>query len=254
MSRVSISVIIMARNEEANIVEAIKSVPFASQIVVADTGSSDNTIILARNAGAETHSIEFDGYGPSKNLALAFASCDWVLSIDADERVSPELAESIIKIVDDPNSLNGYSICRLTYFLGKPIRHSGWFPEYVLRFFKRGKGAFSSRLVHEGVKVDGSQGKLSGLLYHYSYKTLESYIDKLNIYSTLNAQELHKSGKRSNLLDIIFHPPATFIKMYLIKFGFFDGFNGLVLALLSSFHTLIKYIKLRELHKQGSGK
>jgi glycosyltransferase involved in cell wall biosynthesis len=242
-----ISAVIMARNEEDNIREAIESVSFAAQIVVADTGSSDRTMEVARRAGAETHSIPFDGYGASKNRALAFGRCSWILSIDADERVSPELAGSIAEAVRKEGGMDGYSICRLTYFLDKPIRHSGWFPDYVLRLFRNGRGRFNDRLVHEGVRIDGKTGKLDGLLYHYSYRTLEDYLAKMNVYSSLNAREMHESGKQYRPLDLVVHPPAVFFKMYFQKAGFLDGFHGFLLAGLSSFHVMIKYLKLREL-------
>jgi glycosyltransferase involved in cell wall biosynthesis len=240
----------MARNEESNIAEAIKSVAFAAQIVVADTGSGDQTMEVARAAGAEVHSIEFDGYGTSKNRALQFAGCDWVLSIDADERVSPELARAIISVISRDGEFDGFEVNRLTYFLGQPVMHSGWHPDYVLRLFRNGKGRFSERLVHEGVEVDGKTARLDGLLYHHSYRTLDSYLEKMNIYSGLNARELYNSGARFHLLDIIIHPLGTFIKMYILKRGFLDGLNGLFLAGLSSFHVMIKYLKLRELGRK----
>jgi glycosyltransferase involved in cell wall biosynthesis len=252
MRKPTISAVIMARNEEENIVEAIASLNFASQIVVADTGSHDKTMDLARQAGAEVHSIFFDGYGASKNRAIEHCTGDWIFSLDADERVSPELAESIVKTIENEPRYNGYKVSRLTYFLGKPVRHSGWYPDHILRFFKNGKGKFSERLVHESVRIDGQIGKLEGLLFHYSYKTLESYLEKLNIYSSMNAQELHRSGKSSHLIDILFHPPATFLKMYIFHAGFLDGFDGFLLAGLSSFNVFLKYVKLRELGRKGS--
>jgi glycosyltransferase involved in cell wall biosynthesis len=251
MTAPSISAVIMARNEEANIADAIATVSFASQVVVADTGSRDRTMDLARVAGAEVHSIAFDGYGTSKNRALAFARCEWVLSMDADERISPELARAVVKAVSGECGYDGFMINRLTYFLGKPVRHSGWYPGFVLRLFRNGKGRFTNRLVHEGIRVDGATSRLDGLLYHYSYRTLDSYLEKMNIYSTLNAEELFNSGRRFHALDLVIHPPATFVKMYFLKLGLLDGFNGLVLAGLSSFHILIKYLKLRELSRTG---
>jgi glycosyltransferase involved in cell wall biosynthesis len=245
----SISVVIMARNEEANIIDAISSVSFASQVVVADTGSRDRTIELARSAGAEIYSIDFDGYGASKNRALQFCRCEWVLSIDADERVSPELAGAIAAAISSDCIYDGFLINRLTYFLGKSVRHSGWYPDYLPRLFRNGKGKFSERLVHEGIEVDGKTSRLGGLLYHYSYKTLESYLEKMNVYSSLNARETFESGRRYHALDLIARPIAAFMKMYFLKLGFLDGFNGFLLARLSSFHVYVKYIKLRELCK-----
>jgi glycosyltransferase involved in cell wall biosynthesis len=247
MNEPLISAVIMARNEEANIADAVASVWFAAQIVVADTGSGDSTIDIARKAGAEVHSIPFDGFGTSKNRALEFCRCEWILSLDADERVSPELAKNISEQLSEPSDYDGFAFSRLTYFLGKPVWHSGWQPDYILRLFRQGKGRFSDRLVHEGVLVNGRAGRLDGLLYHYSYPTLEKYFEKMKVYSSLNAQELLNSGRRFHWFDPLIHPPATFFKMYILKLGFLDGVNGLLLAGLSSFHIVKKYLKLREL-------
>ncbi len=252
MTRPQISAVIMARNEEKNIVEAIASLSFASQIVVADTGSRDKTMELAGGAGAEVHGICFDGYGASKNRALEFARFEWIFSLDADERVSPELAKSIMVTIDKGPSYDAYAVSRLTYFLGKPMRHSGWYPDYVVRLFRKAK--FNERLVHESIQVDGAIGKLDGLIYHYSYPDLESYLEKMNVYSTLNAEELHYQGKNGRIWDMLIHPPATFLKMYIIKAGFLDGYRGLLLAALSSYHVLVKYAKLRQLDHKDSRK
>jgi glycosyltransferase involved in cell wall biosynthesis len=251
MNKPSISAVIMARNEEKNIEDAIASLTFASQIVVADTGSKDRTMELANKAGAEVHSIYFDGYGASKNRALEYCHNDWIFAMDADERVSPELAAEIVQAAGENDSVNGYQVCRLSYFLGQPIRHSGWYPDFVLRFFRRGKGQYSCRLVHEKIELTGRIGKFKGLLFHYSYRDLDSYLEKMNIYSTMNAQELYKNGKKCGLMAMTFHPPATFIKMYILKAGFLDGYRGLLLAALSTFHVFTKYAKLRELAKRG---
>ena len=251
MNRPRISAVIMARDEARNIEAAIESLKFAEQIVVADTGSSDNTIELARDGGAEVHSIDFDGFGNSKNRALEFCKGDWIFFLDADERVSPELADSIVEGVVNNSEFDGFAVNRLSYFLGKPVRHSGWYPDYVLRLFKKDRGQFSNRLVHEGVELKGAAGKLEGLLYHYSYENLDQYIKKLNFYSRLNAEEMYKSRRKWHFRDLIVHPAATFIKMYILKAGLLDGVNGFLLAILSSYHVFIKYAKLRQLYRQA---
>jgi glycosyltransferase involved in cell wall biosynthesis len=244
MSNVKISAAIIARNESENIPDAIKSLDFVDQIVVADTGSADDTMEIARNLGAEVHRVEFEGFGKTKNKALGYCSGDWILFIDADERVTPELAKQIKNIDCSNNAPAGFEINRLTYFLGKPIRHSGWYPDYILRFFKRGNGRFTSNLVHEQVAVEGPVHKLDGLLLHYSYKDIEQYLDKMNEYSSLSAREMHEKGKRFNPLDPLIRPGLIFIKMFIFKAGFLDGFHGFILAVLSSYHVFIKYIKL----------
>ncbi len=251
MNRPRISAVIMTRDEARNIEAAIESLRFAEQIVVADTGSNDNTIEIARHAGAEVHSIEFDGFGSSKNRALEFCDGDWIFFLDADERVSPELARSIEGSVVNDSGYDGYTVNRLSYFLGKPVMHSGWYPDYVIRLFRKGRGKFSDRLVHEGVELNGPAGKLDGLLYHYSYENLDQYIAKLNVYSRLNAEEMYKKGRKWHFRDLIVHPAATFVKMYILKAGFLDGINGFLLAILSSYHVFVKYAKLRQLYRQA---
>ena len=251
MNKPLISAVIMTRDEAKNIQGAIESLGFAQQIVVADTGSSDNTIELARNAGAEVYSIDFDGFGSSKNRALEYCSGDWIFFLDADERVSPELAKSISRNVVGNSEFDGYAVNRLSYFLGKPVRHSGWHPDYVLRLFKKGCGKFSDRLVHEGIELKGAAGKLEGLLYHYSYVNLDQYIEKLNVYSRLNAEEMYKNSRKWHFWDLVIHPAGTFIKMYILKAGFLDGVSGFVLAILSSYHVFVKYAKLRQLYREA---
>ena len=171
--------------------------------------------------------------------------------MDSDERISPQLAESIIEKIDHDSACDGYLVNRLTYFLGKPVRHSGWFPDYVLRLFKRNKGKFSDRLVHEKVEVDGSVGRLDGLLYHYSYRNLHQYIEKMNDYTSMNAKGTFRRGRRAGLFDLFLHPWSTFVKMYLLKAGFLDGVNGFILAVLSSYHVFVKYAKLRQISKKA---
>jgi glycosyltransferase involved in cell wall biosynthesis len=247
MSRSKISAALIARNESANISEAIKSLSFADQIVVADTGSTDDTVEIAQRLGAEVHSVEFEGFGKTKNRALDFCRGDWVLFIDADERVTTELADKVLNTAGNESATSGFLINRLTYFLGKPVRHSGWYPDYVLRFFKRQNGKFSINLVHECVEVDGTVGKLEGLLLHYSYRSLDQYLDKLNEYSSLSAKEMFENGKKFNILDLLFRPISTFFKMFVFKAGFLDGLNGFILAVLSSYHVFVKYAKLHNM-------
>lgn len=248
MNDVRISAVIITRNEQANITAAIESLKFADQIVVADTLSDDSTVEIARRAGAEVFEIPFEGYGAAKNKALEFCRGDWIFSLDADERVTPELAQNLMNAVKNDNGIGAYAVNRLTYFLGRPVRHSGWFPDYVVRFFKRGH-RFSEKQVHESLENATNAGKLPGLLLHYSYTDLDQYIEKLNSYTTLNAREMFGAGRKSNLLDMIIHSAATFFKMYVFKAGFLDGSTGFVLAILSSYHVFIKYAKLRQLTK-----
>lgn len=244
MNAVKISAAIIARDEADNISDAIKSVSFADQVVVGDTGSVDNTAEIARAAGAEVYNVSFEGFGNTKNKTFEFCRGDWIISIDADERVTPELAGNIQHLIADGPRCEGYLINRLTYFLGKPVRHSGWYPDFLPRLFKKGRGRYSSNLVHEIMEIDGDVEKVDGLLLHYSYKSLDRYLDKLNEYSSLSAREMLERGRKFNPLDLIFRPPLVFFKMYVSKAGFLDGFNGFILAVLSSYHVFVKYARL----------
>ena len=246
MNRIRISAVIITSNEEDNIAAAIDSVGFADQIVVADSSSTDDTVRIARETGAEVYDIPFDGFGAAKNKALEFCRGDWIFSLDADERVSSDLVENIIKAIKDDNKFDCYAVNRLSYFLGKPVRHSGWFPDYVVRLFRRGL-KFSESRVHESVETNGEIGRLGGYLHHYSYRNLDQYIDKLNVYTRLNAVEMYERGRNGRLIDLFIHPVAVFLKMYIFKAGFLDGKIGFILAVLSSYHVFVKYAKLRQL-------
>jgi len=242
-----ISAIIMTKNEEQNISGAIASLRFADQIVVVDTGSTDKTLEIAKNLGAEIHSIPFEGFGISKGKALKYCSGEWIFYLDADERVSDRLASDILKAVEEPGDIVGYSVSRLSQFIGRPIKHGGWFPDYVLRLFKRNSGDLTNNLVHESVVVVGKVQNLEGILYHCSYTNLKQYVEKMNLYSALSARQLFDSKRKFNAFDLLIHPPAVFFKMYFTKLGILDGFHGFILAILSSVHVLLKYAKLWEL-------
>jgi len=249
-----LSVVIITRNEEANIGRCLQSVKMADEVIVVDSGSTDRTIEIARNMGAQTFSIPWAGYGQSKRKAVDRASGKWILSIDADEVISPELADEISRIISGESEFDGYFIKRKTNFLGKWIYHCGWYPDYLLRLFKKSKGNFNGNVVHEQVILDGRAGYLNGEILHYSYTSLEKYFEKSNYYTTLGAEELLRQGKKARLYHIAVKPLAAFIKHYFIKLGFLDGISGFIISCLSSAAVFAKYIKLRELarrQKQG---
>ncbi|MFH1860495.1 MAG: glycosyltransferase family 2 protein [bacterium] len=242
----SISVIIITHNEEKNISECLKSVKWADEIVVVDAFSHDDTKKLAEEFGAKVFQTEWQGYGKQKNYALSCATMDWILSIDADERITPELADEIQGVMQNPK-MDGYQICRKAYFLGKWIRHSGWYPDYCLRLFHKGRGVFAEKQVHEYVELSGSIGQLDGAMLHYTDNNLNHYLSKLGRYTTLAADELGAKGKKASLGDLIIRPLFIFFKMYILKKGFLDGIHGFVLAVLSSFYVFVKYAKLWEI-------
>ncbi|MFH2035860.1 MAG: glycosyltransferase family 2 protein [Candidatus Zixiibacteriota bacterium] len=245
----SLSVIVIAKNEEKNITRCLKSVSFADQLVVVDTGSTDDTMVIAMECGAEVHCLEWTGFGPAKTFALSKATCSWVLSIDADEVVSEELAKEINNLPLEPG-VNGYYLSRKTNFLGRWIKHSGWYPNYVPRLFRRDRGKFTEAVVHESIEIDGETRKLNGDFLHYSYPDITSYTAKMEQYSSLGAQRLHERGHKFSPLNVIFNPLGRFFKHYIIKVGFLDGFEGLLIAILSSYSVMLKYLKLRELGRK----
>lgn len=247
----TLSVVIITRNEERNIERCLESVAFADEIIVVDSDSTDRTVEIARGRGATVIHNEFVGYGPAKQAGVDRATKEWVLSIDADEALSPQLAEEMKAVIDAESSSDGYFVPRCTNFLGRWIRYSNWYPDFVLRLFKRTRGKLDGAVVHEKIVVEGSIGKLRHDLLHYSYPTMEEYVRKFNIYTTMGAEEAHKSGCPSGWWAMTAKPFAAFIRHYIIKQGFRDGLEGFLISVLSSGAVLVKYAKLRHLNKTG---
>ena len=245
-----ISVVVIARDEEANLPRCLDAVKWADEIVLVDSGSTDRTVEIAEAAGARVIRTEWKGFGHSKQTGLDNASGEWVLSVDADEVVSHELAEEIRAAVEGDSEVVGYYVPRLTMFLGRWMRHGGWYPDYVLRLFKRDSGRFSTDVVHESVLIEGPAGRFTHDLRHYCYPTLHSYLEKLNRYTSLAAKQLHDSGATAGIWRLLANPLAKFIKQYLLRAGFLDGIEGLTLALLSAGYVFTKYAKLRDLNRR----
>jgi len=245
--RAPVSVIIPARNEERNIGDCIAGVSWAAEIIVLDSGSRDRTREIAAAAGAIVIETEWVGYGRTKNIGLARASQEWILWLDADERVTPELGSEIRTLVGLPGRVpDSYEVARRAYFLGKWIRHCGWYPGYVVRLFRKKAGKFSEREVHEFVEAPPPHGRLRNDLLHYTDETLYHYLRKFNEYTTLAALDGEKGRKRAAVSDLLFRPPFMFLKMYIFRLGFLDGLHGLVLSLLSSAYVFVKYAKIAE--------
>ncbi|MCD0502066.1 glycosyltransferase family 2 protein [Bordetella petrii] len=239
-----LSVIIIAKNEAAHILGCLESVAFADEFIVVDSGSTDNTVELARDFGAQVHvTADWPGFGPQKNRALDLATGDWILSIDADERVPPELADEIRAALAAPRA-DAYEIARLSDFCGRLIRHSGWWPDYVLRLFKRGTARFTDAAVHERVVPQGQVLRLNGHFLHYPYPNLDALINKVNRYSSDAAAMMHARGKRATVFSALGHGFWTFVRIYLIRRGFLDGRHGLVLAVTAAAGSFFRYAKL----------
>ncbi len=247
-----LSVAIITHNEEDNIRDALESVKWADEIVVIDSFSADKTQEICRKYTDKIYSFEWTGFSEQKNRAVAMTMHPWVFVLDADERVTDDLRNEIINLLKNTPSMDGYYVSRKNYFGKRWIKHGGWWPDYTLRLFRREKGSFEIRQVHEALKINGSTGYLKNPIEHYTYEGIKDYLKRMQTYSTLSAKELFKSGRRANILDIIFRPPVTFCRMFFLQMGIFDGIYGIILACLYSVYTYKKYSKLREMQKVKS--
>ncbi len=243
----SFSVILITKNEAANIQSCLESVAWADEIIVVDSGSTDETCNIAKGMGAQVHvHADWPGFGPQKNRALGYASKDWVFSIDADERVTPELRAEIEQAMQNGKA-DGYYCPRLSQFCGTFIHYSGWYPDYVLRLFRRGKGRFSDSLVHESVLLEGSCARLKNPLLHYSYLTMDDVERKVEQYSSAAAQQMFGKGKRTTLAGAAASSGWAFVRTYFIRLGLLDGAAGWQIAVMNMRTTWLKYRKLEAL-------
>jgi glycosyltransferase involved in cell wall biosynthesis len=244
----SLSVIIITLNEEQNIAECLASVAWADEIIVVDAQSTDATVEIAKRTAQRVFTREWKGFAASKMFALEQATHEWVLWLDADERVTPELAEEIQSIAGTTSgAYDGYEVARRAFFIGKWIKHCGWYPGYVIRLFKKKSVRFTVTNVHEKVECEGSVGKLKNDLLHYTDENLFHYYAKFNRYTSLAAQDVAKAGRTFSLYDLLVRPFFLFFKMYIVRRGFLDGRHGLILSLLSAAYVFTKYAKLWEL-------
>ena len=240
----SLSVIVITHNESARLRACLESVAFAGEVIVVDSGSTDDTVAIARAMGARvSQTSDWPGFGPQKNRALDLADRDWVLSIDADERVTPQLREQIEAALRAPQ-FDAYTVNRRSSYCGQYIAHSGWYPDRLLRLFRRGAGRFSDALVHEALQVKGPVGRLEGELLHESYANFEAVLDKMDRYSTAGAQALHRKGVKGSFGKALGHGLWAFLRTYLFKRGFLDGRLGFVLAVSNAEGTYYRYLKL----------
>jgi glycosyltransferase involved in cell wall biosynthesis len=245
-----ISVAIITKNEEANIRACLESVRWADDLVVVDSGSTDQTLQICREYPARIFVEEWKGFARQKNSAIAKTRHQWVLSLDADERIPLKLKEEIEKEINLDRPCNGYFIARKNFFAGRWIRHCGWFPDYNLRLFRKSRGRFQERAVHERVQIEGKAERLQNFLIHETYHSVGDFLQRMDRYSTLAAREMDQEGKQFRIFDLLFRPPFTFFQMYLIRLGFLEGYWGFLLSGLYSFYTFAKYSKLRELKER----
>ena len=234
-------------NEAANIQAALESLSWADEIVVVDSESTDNTVAIARRFTERVVVRPWPGYIAQKNFAAEQASHDWIFSLDADERVTPALAAEIAALVKSGPAAAGYRVPRVTFHLGRWIRSTDWYPDYQLRFYDRRRGRWSGRYVHESVTADGPVADLRGELLHYAYRDLTHHFQTMDRYTTLAAKQMYEDGKRAGWIDLVVHPPAAFLRNYVLRGGFRDGVPGLIVSAMNARYVGLKFAKLWEL-------
>ncbi len=240
---VKITVAMITRNEEDRIADALRSVPWADEIVVVDAESADKTVEIARRFTDRVFVRPWPGYAVQKNFADAQASNDWIFSLDADERVSDDLSASIHAWKLSEPDCEGYCVARRAWYLGRWIRHSGWYPDYQLRLYRRDRSHWQGDYVHESVRVQGRIGQLTGDLLHFTRRNLAEHHEVLGKYTTLAAQSDRSKGKRVSLLQLLARPPLTFLKSYFVRLGFLDGIAGLAIAYFAAYYLFLRLIK-----------
>ena len=254
MEKVPLSAAIITKNEEENIRSCMQSISFAGQIIIVDSGSTDATLSIAKEFGCEIYSEEWRGFGPQKQSAIEKCRQPWIFVLDADERIPPETAGIIKKIVTDSKvKESGFSFRRKNYFQGRWIKHAGWWPDRIIRLFRKDAGRMTSAIVHESVEIQGTVGALDAVIEHYTESRLSKIIQKIDKYSTLGAQSAFREGKKSTTGGAFMRAFFTFVQDYFFRLGVLDGMPGLTLAVTDSVNKFFKYAKLSELTKINRG-
>jgi glycosyltransferase involved in cell wall biosynthesis len=249
---VEISAVLIALNEEKRLEAALKSVrDVASEIVVVDGGSTDGTVRLAKRYTDRVFERKWTNFADQKNFANSKATRPWILSLDADERVSPELKDEIVALRAGEPSCAGFSIPRQVYYLGRWIRHSGWYPDRKVRLFRADRARWEGDYVHEKLVFSGPVEKLGAPIHHFTYAGIADHVARINRFSDLGAQKLYAKRKKCRLVHLVGWPSGRFIKSYFLKLGILDGFPGFVIAVLNGYSVFIRYAKLREIWKKG---
>ena len=243
----NVSVTVITKNEAANLAAALESVAWADERIVVDSASTDETVAIARRLADQVVVRPWPGYVEQKNFAASLARNDWILSVDADERVTPALADEIRAVMHESPEAAGYRIPRVAWHLGRWIRTTDWYPDHQLRLYDRRRARWIGRHVHEGVEVDGPVGALREELQHYPYNGIADHIETINRYTTYAARQMHEEGRRAGLLAMLGHPPLAFLRNYIARGGWRDGDPGFVISALNAWYVFLKFAKLREL-------
>ncbi len=244
---VPVTATVITFNEAANIRAALESLSWADEIVVVDSQSTDNTTAIAKEFTDKVVVRPWPGYTAQKNFAAEQASHDWIFSLDADERVTPELAAEIKALAARGPAAAGYRVPRVTFHLGRWMRSTDWYPDYQLRFYDRRRARWSGKYVHESVTADGAVEDLKQELQHYAYRDLAHHVQTIDRYTTLAAKQMFEEGRRAGFLDLLVHPPAAFFRNYVLRGGFRDGAPGLIVSAMNARYVGLKFAKLWEL-------
>ena len=239
-----LSLFVITKNEEKNIAKCIISAKnIVNEIIVVDSFSQDKTALICRDLGAIVFEHKFEGFAQQKNFALSKVSGDWALSLDADETLTPQLAEEIKQAIAS-DQYDGYQLPRANTLWGKRMRYSGLKKEFLLRLVRTKKARFTGGLVHEKLTVTGKVGRLKQVFEHHPYDSIESYLQKFNHYTTLAAKTMHQNGKHFHVIFTVLELPFSFVKRYFLQLGILDGWHGFIWAVLGAFYSFIKYTKL----------
>jgi glycosyltransferase involved in cell wall biosynthesis len=248
-----VTVTIITKNEADHIEAAIDSAAWADEIVVVDAHSTDDTVARARAKGVRVETRDWPGWVDQKNFAAGLASHDWIFSLDADERVTPALADEVRRVLGGAMTMAAYRVPRVTFHLGQWIRTTDFYPDFQTRLYDRRVGRWQGRFVHESVAADGPTGTLSHELLHYSYRDLADHLDRINHYTTLAARQMFERGRRASALDLVVQGPAAFLRNYVLRRGFLDGSVGFVLSAVNSYAVFLKFAKLWQLGRGAPG-
>ena len=248
--RARLSVVVITRNEEESLRACLESAAFADEILVVDSYSTDGTIDLARECGARVLQHEFVNFSQQKNWAVSQAAHEWILVLDADERVTPGLREEVRRLLAGRPEADAYRIPRLNFFLGRPMRFGGWGFDRVTRLFRR-HVRFKDVEVHEDVDLPGPLPRLRNGIEHHSFRSFDQYLKKMQVYSASGALQAYRQGRRATLDKILLRPPARFLRMYVLRLGFLEGMHGLIVSVLGAFSVYLKYARLWEIRVLG---
>jgi glycosyltransferase involved in cell wall biosynthesis len=242
-----VSVTVITYNEAANIAAALESVSWADEIVVVDSESTDGTVEIVRRYTDKVIVRAWPGYIAQKNFAAERAAHDWIFSLDADERVTPALADEVRRALDTGSAAAGYRVPRVTFHLGRWMRSTDWYPDYQLRLYDRRRSRWTGHYVHESVRAEGPVVDLQNDLQHYAYRDLSHHLQSMDRYTTLAARQMYEEGRRAGWFDVLIHPRLAFFRNYILRGGFRDGMPGLIVSVMNSYYVSLKFAKLWEL-------